>query len=86
MRPVILRRRRSSSSSASVAKPPSIIRYTLILLKARPSVSDIDTISVYAEKRSAASSSVLARSAPEEPDFLILRRDGPQTPPPPYEP
>ena len=44
---------RTSSASSDSAKPPSVFRYTLILLKARPSVTDLSTISSYAGSRSA---------------------------------
>jgi hypothetical protein len=79
----------SSSSPAdnTCSKPPSVFRYALILLKARPSVSDIDTISVYSERCgprliSAVQTNLEARFS------LLEERVGErlETPPPPYEP
>lgn len=42
----------SSSTTSSISKPPSVLRYTYILLKARPSPSDIEILSVYNLSRS----------------------------------
>jgi hypothetical protein len=42
----------TSSTSTSSRKPPSVLRYTLILLKARPTAANISTLSVYAKTRS----------------------------------
>ncbi|KAF2443508.1 hypothetical protein P171DRAFT_486239 [Karstenula rhodostoma CBS 690.94] len=88
--PAVFHRRTASSLSAattSSSKPPSIFRYTLILLKARPSISDIDTISVYSESRSTAPSPTAQTTLREY--FLVHEErvdERLQTPPPPYEP
>ncbi|KAF9732128.1 hypothetical protein PMIN06_002627 [Paraphaeosphaeria minitans] len=92
--PAVFHRRTASSSSAATtsssppAKPPSIFRYTLILLKARPSISDIDTLSVYSESRTTPPSPTAQTTLR---DYFLdvhteLRGDARvETPPPPYE-
>ncbi|KAK7185374.1 hypothetical protein DPSP01_012424 [Paraphaeosphaeria sporulosa] len=95
--PAVFHRRTASSSSTATtssspsSKPPSIFRYTLILLKARPSVSDIDAISVYSESRSTPPSPTAQHTLREY--FLVVHneergdeRERVETPPPPYEP
>ena len=84
-----IRHRRTRSTYSTLtpsSKPPSVFRYTLILLKARPSVSDIDTISIYSEVRSTPSSPIAQTSLREY--FLPPENRGKryETPPPPYEP
>ncbi|KAF2793511.1 hypothetical protein K505DRAFT_385427 [Melanomma pulvis-pyrius CBS 109.77] len=37
----------NTSTTSTTAKPPSVFRYTLILLKARPSFTDISALSSY---------------------------------------
>lgn len=80
-------RRTSSTSSATSAKPPSIFRYTLILLKARPSRTDLDALSVYSESRSAPPSPT---SGPSRLEYFVVpavrARQRIETPPPPYTP
>ncbi|KAF1917863.1 hypothetical protein BDU57DRAFT_528386 [Ampelomyces quisqualis] len=73
-----LRRKSSSSSSSSststspilahhpTTKPPSILRYTLILLKARPTSADIATLSAYAEPRNSTSALALSSTTPRK--------------------
>ncbi|KAF2688685.1 hypothetical protein K458DRAFT_384862 [Lentithecium fluviatile CBS 122367] len=84
------RTRSTSSTSSAAAKPPSIFRYTFILLKARPTVTDLGTISVYFESRSVPASPTLPAYRERGQDYFVVsegpteRRFG--TPPPPYEP
>jgi hypothetical protein len=62
-------------------KSPSVLRYTLILLKARPTPSDIITLSVYAEARSA--QSPFAEQYFDIPSLPQQRKTN-NSPPPPY--
>ncbi|PVI01986.1 hypothetical protein DM02DRAFT_627189 [Periconia macrospinosa] len=54
-------------TSPTSSKPPSVLRYTLILLKARPTPSDISTISVYSTTKSAGSTPPSTPSTPYTP-------------------
>ncbi|KAF2266103.1 hypothetical protein CC78DRAFT_567180 [Lojkania enalia] len=93
--PIFHRRQTSTSSTDSATKPPSIFRYTLILLKARPTPSDIEIISDYTSNRTPPAYPVLL-IAPQtvsccyfEPHSLVVSetgREGYETPPPPYTP
>jgi hypothetical protein len=88
--PIVFHRRTTSTLSTattSSARAPSFFRYTLILLKARPSVSDIDTISAYSESRSRPPLPTAQTSLTGY--FLVFEEtvEGRvQTSPPPYEP
>ena len=87
MRPPFHRRRTSPSSPI---KPPSVLRYTLILLKARPTNSDIDTLSYYAETRSAPNTPTRKEIAGTRyfpaSDEKQERKRREESPPPPYTP
>jgi len=80
-------RRTSSTTSVTTTtiKPPSVFRYTLILLKARPSATDINTISVYSHSRSAPPSPTLPPYQERERDYFFVPEERAETPPPPYE-
>jgi hypothetical protein len=72
-------------------KAPSVLRYTLILLKARPTPSDIGILSEYAEARSPTTPSTSIPTFRYEEGYSGSRprrreRRQIETPPPPYEP
>jgi hypothetical protein len=74
----------SSTASSSSTKPPSVLRYTLILLKARPTTTDITTISSFTQSRNAPTTPIRETVAGIQyfPADEIKRAE---TPPPLYE-
>jgi hypothetical protein len=70
--------------AASNSKPPSVLRYTLILLKARPTPTSIDTVTSCMSKTSLSSYSSSADFDREVIGQHSLK-DGTETAPPPYK-
>lgn len=80
-------RRTSSTFSRSSTKPPSVFRYTAILLKARPSVADLTTISSFSSSRSAPTSPTYRpNNATYWQSYFGEPEARAKTPPPPYTP
>jgi hypothetical protein len=70
----------------STTKPPSVLRYTLTLLKARPTPSDITTLSIYAEARNAPSphDKWYFNTTLTSTSSSLQQRKTTDSPPPPY--
>jgi hypothetical protein len=90
--PMVLHRRAPPTSFTSVVttKPPSVFRYTLILLKGRHPATNMDTVDVYSQSRSVAVPPTPPSYWEREHVYFVVpgnkARGKFETPPPPYEP